>query len=272
MKPAPNEVLVAVRRRSHCDRARAPERRVDAASRATPELPLGITAGRRDAQARSSVEGHFADRSGSGREHPLDGGVGGNRTRVQGFAVESSEQRSAWSEPISSRPESAMGISRGTASRRMARLRGQCECMLPVFDRTRCRAGVSPRMIREVISGEEATMTTAQLVREARRATGLSQRVLADRAGIHQPALADIERGAHDTRGAQLRSSRHCGRPHASRCFRRGPVGCRLGRSSSTTKFCGRRGEARKWPSARSSASAMKFRGTSRSPFGSRSV
>lgn len=47
-------------------------------------------------------------------------------------------------------------------------------------------------------------MTTAQLVREARRANGLSQRALAARAGVHQPALADIERSAHDTRGEQL--------------------------------------------------------------------
>lgn len=47
-------------------------------------------------------------------------------------------------------------------------------------------------------------MTTAQLVREARRGSGLSQRALAARAGIHQPALADIERSAHDTRGEQL--------------------------------------------------------------------
>lgn len=47
-------------------------------------------------------------------------------------------------------------------------------------------------------------MTTAQLVREARRGSGLSQRALARRAGLHQPALADIERSAHDTRGSQL--------------------------------------------------------------------
>ena len=47
-------------------------------------------------------------------------------------------------------------------------------------------------------------MSTAQLVREARRGCGLSQRALAKRAGVHQPALADIERGAHDTTGGQL--------------------------------------------------------------------
>ncbi len=47
-------------------------------------------------------------------------------------------------------------------------------------------------------------MTTARLVREARRGSGLSQRALAAKAGIHQPALADIERSAHDTRGDQL--------------------------------------------------------------------
>lgn len=47
-------------------------------------------------------------------------------------------------------------------------------------------------------------MSTAQLVREARRGSGLTQRALASRAGITQPALADIERSAHDTRGATL--------------------------------------------------------------------
>lgn len=47
-------------------------------------------------------------------------------------------------------------------------------------------------------------MATAQLVREARRGSGLSQRALATRAGLGQPALADIERSAHDTRGRQL--------------------------------------------------------------------
>lgn len=47
-------------------------------------------------------------------------------------------------------------------------------------------------------------MSTAQLVREARRGSGLTQRALAARAGVHQPALADIERSAHDTRGEQL--------------------------------------------------------------------
>ncbi len=47
-------------------------------------------------------------------------------------------------------------------------------------------------------------MPTAQLVREARRGSGLSQRALAAKAGLRQPALADIERSAHDTRGEQL--------------------------------------------------------------------
>jgi len=47
-------------------------------------------------------------------------------------------------------------------------------------------------------------MTTAQLVREARRGTGLTQRALASKAGITQPALADIERSAHDTRVSSL--------------------------------------------------------------------
>ncbi len=47
-------------------------------------------------------------------------------------------------------------------------------------------------------------MTTAQLVREARRGGGLTQRALAAKAGITQPSLADIERSAHDTRVASL--------------------------------------------------------------------
>jgi transcriptional regulator with XRE-family HTH domain len=47
-------------------------------------------------------------------------------------------------------------------------------------------------------------MATAQLLREARRASGLSQRALAARSGMRQPALADIERSAHDTGGDQL--------------------------------------------------------------------
>jgi transcriptional regulator with XRE-family HTH domain len=47
-------------------------------------------------------------------------------------------------------------------------------------------------------------VSTAQLVREARRGGGLSQRDLADRSGVTQPALADIERSAHDTRVAML--------------------------------------------------------------------
>ena len=47
-------------------------------------------------------------------------------------------------------------------------------------------------------------MTTAQLVREARRGGGLTQRALAEKAGIAQPALAAIESSAHDTRAASL--------------------------------------------------------------------
>ena len=43
-------------------------------------------------------------------------------------------------------------------------------------------------------------MVTAQLIREARRGSGLSQRALAESAGFTQPALADIERSAHDAR------------------------------------------------------------------------
>jgi len=47
-------------------------------------------------------------------------------------------------------------------------------------------------------------MSTARLVRQARRGCGLTQRDLASRAGIPQSALADIERSAHDTRGGAL--------------------------------------------------------------------
>jgi transcriptional regulator with XRE-family HTH domain len=47
-------------------------------------------------------------------------------------------------------------------------------------------------------------MSTAQLVREVRRGRGFTQRELASRAGITQPALADIERAAHDTRVGAL--------------------------------------------------------------------
>ncbi len=42
-------------------------------------------------------------------------------------------------------------------------------------------------------------MTTAGLLRQVRRGEGLSQRSLASLAGLTQPALADIERSAHDT-------------------------------------------------------------------------
>lgn len=47
-------------------------------------------------------------------------------------------------------------------------------------------------------------MPAGQLVRTARRGSSLTQRALAARAGLRQPALADIERSAHDTRGEQL--------------------------------------------------------------------
>ena len=47
-------------------------------------------------------------------------------------------------------------------------------------------------------------MATAELIREARRGKGLTQRALADRLKLGQSALADIERSAHDTRGDQL--------------------------------------------------------------------
>jgi transcriptional regulator with XRE-family HTH domain len=49
-----------------------------------------------------------------------------------------------------------------------------------------------------------AYMTTAQLVRQARRGGGLTQRALAKRAGVAQPALAAIESSAHDTRAGSL--------------------------------------------------------------------
>ena len=47
-------------------------------------------------------------------------------------------------------------------------------------------------------------MTIARLLRETRRASGLTQRALAERARITQPALAAIESSEHDTRGATL--------------------------------------------------------------------
>ncbi len=47
-------------------------------------------------------------------------------------------------------------------------------------------------------------MSTAQLIRQARRASSLTQRSLASRAGITQPAIADMERSAHDTRASTL--------------------------------------------------------------------
>lgn len=47
-------------------------------------------------------------------------------------------------------------------------------------------------------------MTVAQLLRETRRAKGWTQRQLATRAHMTQPALAAIESSAHDTRGSTL--------------------------------------------------------------------
>ena len=47
-------------------------------------------------------------------------------------------------------------------------------------------------------------MSVARLLRGTRRAKGWSQRELATRANITQPALAAIESNAHDTRGATL--------------------------------------------------------------------
>lgn len=48
-------------------------------------------------------------------------------------------------------------------------------------------------------------MTTAQLIRDARRASNLTQQALADRSGVSQPSIADIERSAHDTRVENLK-------------------------------------------------------------------
>jgi transcriptional regulator with XRE-family HTH domain len=47
-------------------------------------------------------------------------------------------------------------------------------------------------------------MTTAQLIRGARRESNLTQQALADRSGATQPSIADIERSAHDTRVENL--------------------------------------------------------------------
>ncbi|MDQ1631367.1 MAG: hypothetical protein QOJ32_809 [Frankiaceae bacterium] len=41
-------------------------------------------------------------------------------------------------------------------------------------------------------------MPASMLLRSARSAAGLSQRTLAQRAGRHQPQIADVERGQHD--------------------------------------------------------------------------
>lgn len=47
-------------------------------------------------------------------------------------------------------------------------------------------------------------MTTARLLREARRSRGYTQRALAAASGMTQPALADIERATHDTKVSSL--------------------------------------------------------------------
>jgi len=47
-------------------------------------------------------------------------------------------------------------------------------------------------------------VAASNLIREARRAKGLSQRNVAQRAGISQPAIADIERSIHDPGVATL--------------------------------------------------------------------
>lgn len=47
-------------------------------------------------------------------------------------------------------------------------------------------------------------MTTAQLIRGARRESNLTQQALAERSGATQPSIADIERSAHDTRVENL--------------------------------------------------------------------
>ena len=47
-------------------------------------------------------------------------------------------------------------------------------------------------------------MTSAQLIRGARRESNLTQQALADRSGATQPSIADIERSAHDTRVENL--------------------------------------------------------------------
>lgn len=53
-------------------------------------------------------------------------------------------------------------------------------------------------MMVHIKRSEGGVMGASQLVRQTRRAKRLSQRSLALRAGISQPALADIERSAHD--------------------------------------------------------------------------
>jgi transcriptional regulator with XRE-family HTH domain len=47
-------------------------------------------------------------------------------------------------------------------------------------------------------------VTTAQLIRGARRESNLTQQALAERSGATQPSIADIERSAHDTRVENL--------------------------------------------------------------------
>ena len=59
-------------------------------------------------------------------------------------------------------------------------------------------------MIVNIVSRGRTKLTIARLLRETRRAKGLTQRGLAERAQITQPALAAIESSEHDTRGATL--------------------------------------------------------------------
>jgi transcriptional regulator with XRE-family HTH domain len=59
-------------------------------------------------------------------------------------------------------------------------------------------------MIVNVVSRGRTKISIARLLRGTRRATGLTQRALAARAQITQPALAAIESSEHDTRGATL--------------------------------------------------------------------
>jgi transcriptional regulator with XRE-family HTH domain len=52
-------------------------------------------------------------------------------------------------------------------------------------------------------------MIAGRLIRYARRRAGFTQRALAERAGIPQPAIARLERGEHEPRLATLRRVAH---------------------------------------------------------------